>query len=749
MTKGAKATHLSFLQNKKFRIPDFIVLPTDLSPEIVFEAVEDLNDYELFAVRSSSIAEDSKKKSYAGYFYSEIGVKKEDVYNAYLKVCLSFKEYKGAVIIQRFIPSDVSGVLFTNDGNNNIIINANIGLCKSVVEGWSCDELLISKKGVVLSKNHPKNKSALIWEDLQMNKKNINHFSLTDLQIKLLIEKCIEIESLLNAPQDIEWCFYKEKLYILQSRPITAEINEKKETIYYDSANVSESYSGIISPLTISFASLIYEVVYKNLIHRSGVPWRKLNQQQDVFHNMVNAFSGRLYYNMNNWYTMMSFLPGYNRNKKNLEDMITSNVKEEVHRNVKPTIFLKFYYPLIVIWKIIKVKYNNVKFHALVSNYIKTFRTLDLSNYSFNDCVNTFEEMNNTIIKKWYIPVENDFLVMTYFGILKKRFDEKELNQLISFESKTSTQINALKNLAELIKKHPAINELMQNKSHDQLKKIIDRDPVIKEELNNYFLEFGGRFANELKLESPDLEEDYTQFFHILNQYQNIDFNTSKSIHNKKSKSWILKQFKKYATQREEFRLLRSNSFSLVRKLFNRIGEIFQEENRIENTEDIYYLEIEEILKEKKSYKNLILERKVKYNNYKNIEIPSFFGMTNGVIPDFETEKENDEKFFQGRGCAKGTITGKIKVFEEYYFPDKIDFQIIVAKHTDPGWTPLLGFCKGLIIEHGGILSHAAIVSRELGIPTVIGVKNVTKTFHDGQIVQIDGGNGTIKLINE
>ena len=229
---------------------------------------------------------------------------------------------------------------------------------------------------------------------------------------------------------------------------------------------------------------------------------------------------------------------------------------------------------------------------------------------------------------------------MVRYYEIRDRFDEKDLNQLISFESKTSTQINALKNLAELFKKDPAINEMMKNKSHEQLKKMIDRNPVIKQELNNYFLEFGGRFANELKLESPDLEEDYTQLFHILNQYQNIDFNTSKSIHNKKSKSWILKQFKKYATQREEFRLLRSNSFSLVRKLFNRIGEVFQEENRIENTEDIYYLEIEEILEEKKSYKNLISERKIKYINYKNIEIPSFFGMTNGVMPDFETEKD-------------------------------------------------------------------------------------------------------------
>ena len=85
-----------------------------------------------------------------------------------------------------------------------------------------------------------------------------------------------------------------------------------------------------------------------------------------------------------------------------------------------------------------------------------------------------------------------------------------------------------------------------------------------------------------------------------------------------------------------------------------------------------------------------------------------------------------------GRGCTKGEIQGRIRVFKDYYLPEKIDFEIAVAKNTDPGWTPLLGLCKGLIIENGGILSHAAIVSRELGIPTIIGVKNATKILKSG-----------------
>ena len=85
-------------------------------------------------------------------------------------------------------------------------------------------------------------------------------------------------------------------------------------------------------------------------------------------------------------------------------------------------------------------------------------------------------------------------------------------------------------------------------------------------------------------------------------------------------------------------------------------------------------------------------------------------------------------------------------MFTEFGIPDPIDFDILVAKHTDPGWVPLIGLCKGLIIECGGILSHASIVSRELGIPAIIGVNGATKILKTGDIVELNGKLGIITI---
>ena len=335
---------------------------------------------------------------------------------------------------------------------------------------------------------------------------------------------------------------------------------------------------------------------------------------------------------------------------------------------------------------------------------------------------------------------------MTYFGMLKKKYSEAKINEHISFESKTTNQINALKTLATFVKRNAKVKKAIEENNESELSSIIANDNSLSTQLDRYFGEYGGRFANELKLESPDIEENKLEFFKLLKNYENITIsNTSNQIKD----TYLFRKFKKYAAQREEFRLLRSNAFSIVRKTFNRIGYLLWKENKLDNPKDIFYLTINEIIQKEANLKDIISNRKVEYENFKNIDPPTFFGVINGEKPDHSIENNSSEKDLKGRGCTKGETIGKIKVFKEYHLPENINFDIAVAKHTDPGWTPLLGFCKGLIIENGGILSHAAIVSRELGIPTVIGVKNATKKLKNGQTVKINGSNGEIQLINK
>ncbi|MBP1689964.1 MAG: pyruvate phosphate dikinase PEP/pyruvate-binding protein, partial [Deltaproteobacteria bacterium] len=80
-------------------------------------------------------------------------------------------------------------------------------------------------------------------------------------------------------------------------------------------------------------------------------------------------------------------------------------------------------------------------------------------------------------------------------------------------------------------------------------------------------------------------------------------------------------------------------------------------------------------------------------------------------------------------------------------FPRVAVGDILVAVYTDPGWTPVLERAAGLVLEAGGLLSHGAIVARELGIPALVDVADATRFLHDGDTIEIDTGAGVVTVL--
>ncbi len=347
MSNGGKAASLKKLKDEHFLVPSFFVCNSSWSEEVVQKEIKtQLPTVKYFAVRSSAKNEDSKDKSFAGHFYSAVGITQENVFKEISKVQLSFKEMEGSVIVQEFIPSDISGVMFSEVGEKHIIINSTNGLCTSVVNGGVCDEYILDKKGNLIDKTIPLKKETQLFKKGKIVNEEIIGESLTETQMIELVRISKKIQDLFGSPQDIEWCFIKDRLYILQSRPITQTFDIKGKE-YFDSANIAESYSGLVLPLTYSFARLVYKQVYKDLLRMSGVSANKIAKNSEVFENLLGSFYGRMYYNMNNWYHMTAFVPGYKRNKANFELMITSNIKQNINTHISPSLGLRIFYPFI------------------------------------------------------------------------------------------------------------------------------------------------------------------------------------------------------------------------------------------------------------------------------------------------------------------------------------------------------------------------------------------------------------------
>jgi phosphoenolpyruvate synthase/pyruvate phosphate dikinase len=102
-----------------------------------------------------------------------------------------------------------------------------------------------------------------------------------------------------------------------------------------------------------------------------------------------------------------------------------------------------------------------------------------------------------------------------------------------------------------------------------------------------------------------------------------------------------------------------------------------------------------------------------------------------------------------GVGASTGTALGTARLI---HGPDEFTHfragDVLVCRTTDPAWTPLFGMASAVVTETGGMLSHAAIVAREFGIPAVLGVRDALGVLADGAPLAIDGAQGTVTLMD-
>ena len=190
--------------------------------------------------------------------------------------------------------------------------------------------------------------------------------------------------------------------------------------------------------------------------------------------------------------------------------------------------------------------------------------------------------------------------------------------------------------------------------------------------------------------------------------------------------------------------------------MFLRIGKILYNEGFLENERDIFYLTLQEVLERKidSNTKLVIKDRKKNYELY--YKLPGYsrivfsgkeFNKSHSIINnEVFTFKENELK---GTPCSGGVCEGEAIVIEDSSKKYNIKDRILITRMTDPGWVFLIANAKGIISEKGSILSHTAIITRELHVPSIVGVKDLLKTIKTGDYVSMDANNGTIKILNK
>lgn len=190
-----------------------------------------------------------------------------------------------------------------------------------------------------------------------------------------------------------------------------------------------------------------------------------------------------------------------------------------------------------------------------------------------------------------------------------------------------------------------------------------------------------------------------------------------------------------------------------MRKIFRGIDADLLKNQFIDNKFDSLYLRLDEISDSEKvsDYRKLIAERKLKYKYFKNLKTAHRYHQTeNGFIPVPKLSGKIVFGKIKGTGCSSGKIISEIIMIDEQSdFNKNFSDYILVAEHFEPGWINLFANAKGLISERGSLLSHTAILSRELGIPAIVGAKGILSFVKNNDIIEMDGATGEIKILKD
>ena len=827
-----------FSENTERKIENIIRIIKNhkIKEEFEKEIENALNEESYYAVRSSSIEEDSSNFSFAGQFETYLYVKKENMLEKIKEVWISSfsnhvmkyrKEGKinneinvPAVIIQEMVNSEKAGVGFSvNPVNNNydeVVISGTYGLGTSIVDGDENGDLFIYNKKTKEIKKEIRTKKIRQVLDFE-NKKikteeiNIEKEILNDSEVCELGENIINIEKYYGKPQDMEWAFEKEKLYILQSRPITTlEKTDKKtyNTIIWDNSNIVESYPEITLPLTFSFIRKAYSDVYKRFSEITGVPAKVVESYQDIYDNMLGLLKGRVYYNLINWYKLLMLFPNSKGNSKFMEQMmgVKKELSEEnLNENLleaegKMTGFEKFRNKLekykagfILFMNMFLIEKKAEKFYKIIDENLNG-KNSDLSNKNIKELKKYYKFLENKFLKNWEIPIINDFLVMVWFGLSKKMAEkyikddfEKAHNTLIAQEGNSMISVEPskyIKKMSLMIKNDKSLKDEIRNIINKNEKSLIEifkltQNAKFNSTLNEYMEKFGDRTVHELKLEAPTLREEplfLIKMIYSLSITENVQEHAKRNILEEQKKiydslkinpikKYLLKKTlfyaKKFIRLRENLRYERTKVFGTVRKIMKKMGVHLKNNNLINNEKDVFYLTVDEIFGLVDGsiidvdLKKLIELRKEEYKKYETEAILPDRFLTRGFLgenfyyEDLAGNSQLDENTLQGTGCSKGIIKGKVKIVLNPMDTQVEDGDIVVTKSTDPSWVMVFPLLKGLIVEKGSLLSHSAIISREMNIPAIVGVQGATSILKTGDMVQFDGSTGIIKKLND
>lgn len=761
-----------------------------------------------YAVRSSASGEDAPQDSFAGQFDSFLQVPASEVIrhvlfcwqSAFAPRLLVYLHERGmaqpslrmAVVIQEMVSCQAAGVMFMANpvgALTEVVVSAGYGLGEGVVRDsveadtyiydrlsrqWSYS--VVPKQFLISPGHFGGTERTLVAPELQAKP------VLDTEHCQTLLELGQQVEVLYDRPQDLEWALDPQgRFWLLQARPITTLPGG--EITIFDSAGLSESFPGLTSPLTFSWLRAAYSGLFRNGARRLGLSPAILTHEAATFDHLLGLLQGRVYADLTSWEHLLKLIPAPEKLLQSWKEQLGlrrpgPQASEASRSDLRAWLRLGRYY--------LSLDKRLAAFRAHFGRVTTEFWSDDHRSHEPRALLATYKRLLAALLPDWDLTLLNDGYAFVFAELSKELLtragfaDAGSLfnDLLCGDEDMESVEpVHSVLALAAEARREPALQAALQAQLAAYDPEALELSfPAFYQQLIIHLERYGDRSLGELKLETLTLREDPRLLLRWILDYlptpltletlnrreQQIRGGAEQRLRSESKLGPLLKpvlnfalnQARRCINSRESARLDRARAFGMVRRLFRSLGAKLSERGLLRHADEVFYLSIEELEQlvygsgPQTDWRALLDQRQSQYQAWSQLAQPERIHCRGPVglnlIPLRRSPKVPGSQSLSGTGCAPGIVSAEAVVVANPAEARDLQGKILVAETTDPGWVFLMIQAAGLVVEKGSMLSHTAIIGRELGIPTIVGVPEATRRIHTGQTITINGQTGEV-----
>ncbi|WP_101257284.1 rifamycin-inactivating phosphotransferase [Streptomyces barkulensis] len=773
-------------------------VPGDVA-EAITRALARFGEWAAYAVRSSATAEDLPTASFAGQQDTYLNVVGPAAVLEHVSRCwaslfteraVTYRLRKGidhrtvrmAVVVQRMVFPDASGILFTADPvtghRKTATVDAGFGLGEALVSGLVNPDVFKVRDGEIVDKTIVAKQRAVHalpaggTRDVAVDARRQEQPALTDAQVLRLVQLGRRIEAHFGRPQDIEWCLDGDDFHIVQSRPITTlfpvpEADDRENHVYV-SVGHQQMMTDAMKPLGLSLWRMTAMApmqeaggrLFVDVTPHLAAPASRaalldmMGREDPLITDALQTLLGR-----------GDFVPSLPDTKPGGPpaggapapiDTDPALVTELVGRSQASV--------------------------AALERDIRTKTGPEL----FDFLLEAFEDHKRVLGDPLSMQVIMAGMEATWWlnDRLRDWLGEKNAADTLTLSAPgnvTSEMGLALMDVADAVRPHPEVVAFLQGVEDDDFLDDLAKLPggsEARDAVETYLDRYGMRCVGEIDITRPRWRERPAALVPaILDNVRNFEpgaaarrFEEGRQKALRKEQDVLSRlralpdgERKAGETKRMIDRMrtfigyreypkygIVSRYFVYKRALLAEAERLVRADVLVEK-EDAFYLTFEELHEAACSHRvdaGLIRQRKDAFRAYQALTPPRVLTSDGEAVNGAYRRDDAPAGALLGLPVSAGTVEGRARVVLDMAQADLEEDDILVTAYTDPSWSPLFVGIAGLVTEVGGLMTHGAVIAREYGLPAVVGVERATRLIQDGRRIRVHGTDGYIELLS-